>query len=365
MANPNGWPNASSPRPRIEPASVDAGDARLHTPPGSNGFYVEKVDNYSPGTDSLSTDQANAQLVVDVPWELGDLAAYHFLGYQYVVGTQLKRQPPLMHPTFSHLRCRQIVNAQGYKWRGEDTVQPESLGPSTPRPNYARYDNYRLTLNFAPVPFSIRSDDQISADNGEWTRWVWIRSEGNVESIFVDGGTGSSGGNWKFKSEGVDASGAKVGALPFAGGRAMPYAMPKILATWFDVPIEFISKTGTPYIYDNIYAGLMRVNDATFLGFPAQTLLMDNPIIDLRPNPVPSTISETPSFLANITFVWHYLNPSTDQLGYKAGGGRITSVGHNMAISKSNNLWYPFHHETTGELFYKTYDYRKLFQKPV
>lgn len=368
-------PNPYRPRPLLPDITIP--DERMLLPISKGGFYDEKTGSMAPYDESLSIETANAQLIVDVPWEFGDLAAYQFMGISYVDGTRLRRSPPLMHPFYNHLRCRQVLNSKGVGWRGEDPIQPQVLDASTPRPYYAGYDLCRLTLNFVPLPFAIKTDDQIDpATNGEWTRWCWIRTDPGYESISIQGGSGEAGGNYQFdRSCGVTVVGSEtksvIGATPFAGGRNIPYAMPKLLITWFDVPLEYLVKDpAKPYYYDNLYAGLQCVNDKEFLGFPAQTLLMDCPTIDTRPNPIPDQISQTPKFLANITFVMHILNQQSNTVGDSSVGvGSIhPQRGHNMAIYKFDFKWYPYSLDGSGaasKLLYKTYDYRKLFQKPT
>lgn len=361
MANIHGWtkPNGSNANRTILP-SIDLANAKLHLPQSSQGYYTERVGNYSPNIDSFGIDNATAQLVVDVPWEYAIPAIFHFLGYQTVLGTQLQRQPPLAHPRLEYMRCRHVVNVQGVRNLGDDPKQPDTISPASdfPRPHYSEYDIARMTLLFEPVPFAVKADANTS---NEYERWVWVRTEPGYESLYIEGGSGSTGGNYKF-----DNSTGGAGKPAFAAGRNIPIVMPKVLVTWFDVPLEFIAKDAInkPHYFDNIYAALGRVNDDVFLGYPAHTLLMDSPTIDIRANPLPPSIGTTPTFLANITLSFHYLNPPSIDWGT----GVTITKGHNMAIDRETFKWYPFSIDGTGgdtKILYKKSDFKKLFKKPV
>jgi hypothetical protein len=249
------------------------------------------------------------------------------------------------------------------KWRGEKPTEPVDLGAAFPRPRYASYDQLEVTFQFETMPFTYKTDEETTE---EYERYVYKRMEPGYESIYIEGGTGDEGA-FKFDNiytSGTEPPGSKVS---FHNGKTVPLQVARVLWTWYDVPLDFI--TNSDGKFTNFMGvsgdatkpgGIGRVNDAAFGGYPAYTLLMDVPSIDIRPNPIPPDISTTAKYLANVTFVFHYMEPPQDQLGT----GVSTNLGHNMAMWRFDRKWYPVSVNGAGtERVYKTFDFKKLFRK--
>lgn len=328
----------------------------LYTPvTQEGGMYSEKVADISPGTDAMSMDASSFSLTVDVPYSQRSAAVSRFLGYQYVEGTRLRRTLPIAHPFWEFSRCRRITRAQGIQVQGDGPQEPVDLGPAYPRPHFARYKTYRLDLQFETPPFAYKTDAEITE---EYERYCYVRQEPGYESLFVDG--------TMYNYDGGYLAALTSGRVPaFASGKNIPLSVAQVLCTWYDVPLEFVQYQN---VYKNINWCIGKVNSEAFLGYPAYTLLMDTPQIELRPNPVPTWVTTEVSFLANITFRYHYFEPRP------LGTGVTTNLGHNMAFYRGDRAWYPasLAKVTGGALtadnttrIYQTVDFKLMFRKPT
>ena len=338
---------------------IPPGDIRLIRPTefldhtDSRGVYREETRSISPWSEAFSNAVSSSQVVVDVPFEYRSSALSTFLGYSYRQGNLLKRVMPLAHPYWEFLRCRKILSCQGIKWRGHKPKEPyviPNVGAAFPRPHFAEYDFYRMTLQFESCPFRFRDDGLPNTGFKEYDRFTYARSEPGYTSLFIEGGLAD--GAYRFDGN----LPAPVAHKPaFTSGRNIPLSRPRILVTWYDVPLEFITRPNDLYKahYPRLFAPVGHVNDRAFMGFSRNTLLYDLPIVEIRPNPLPVSISSEPSFLCDITFVMHYFNP--EPKGYVTGGppptpyvppdpdfsDRPLSYGHNLVPYQPNRKWYP------------------------
>lgn len=364
----NPWP--SLPTQPSQTAFISPDSDRIILPPSAGGIYVQRVDDISPETGAFSIRASHDEAVVDVPWSQRSGAMLRFLGYQYTNGSRLNRVNPLAHGFFEFLRCRTITNVKGVGPRNDGATAPVQVGTSPPtapgsafpRPYFAEYQKCRMTLGFETVPFTFKRDNETTE---EYERHTWVRPEPGFQALHIDGD--------QFQFDGglvSTAAGALGSAKAFPNGRAIPLSVGRILATWYDVPLDFIQNTVGRY--SNFDATLNHVNKYPFLGYPASTLLCDLPHIDLRPNPLPRFISTTPTFLADVTFTFHYFNPTP--LG--DGVSPISDAdpldhperGHNMAIYKGDRKWYPASLQRNGAAdnttrVYPVADFKFLFRK--
>lgn len=341
---------------RNKEAQLNPDSAEFYRSRENNGVYREEPGDHSPWCDAFSSDTSVTQLVATFPFEHRSNVLSRWLGYARVDQNKLKRVLPVAHPYFEFMRCRKVLNVQGVKWTGTKPADPVDLGPAFPRPPYAEYDQLRMTFGFETLPFKLLTDAEITY---EYERFVWVRTEPGFTSLFIEGGVSDQ--SFQF-----DAGLAPNGAPSFPVGKNVFLPMPRVLMTWYDVPLEWVSFNTQVGYYNNIYAGLNRVNDDAFFGYPKNTLLMDTPHIDIRPNPLPPFISTTPQFLLNITLVFHYFQPTP------LGAGVTDNPGHNGAIFRGdkgnvNSLkWFPCSYGGTGtRRLYESYDYKKLFKKAV
>lgn len=363
-------------------ALIPPNSDRLILPPsqsgtGGKGIYVQRVENISPETGAFSIRASHDEAVVDVPWSQRSNAMSRFLGYQYVEGTKLRRINPLAHGFYEFLRCRTITNVKGVVPRNDGARSPEQVGTDAPtvptaafpRPFYGEYLRCRMTLGFETVPFTFKSDaDTIE----EYERHCWVRPEIGFQALHIDGDT------FAF-DEGLvsTVTGSLSKAKAFPNGRSIPISVGRILITWYDVPLEFLTNVAGRYAnFDKV---LNHVNRYPFLGYPSGTLLCDLPHIDLRPNPLPVSVSATPSFLADVNLTLHYINPLPLGDGVAAIDDADladhSSRGHNMAIWKGDRKWYPASLvQTTGAnkgkadgttRVYPAEDFKLLFRKPA
>lgn len=337
--------------------------AVLYNPPtvqigGHNGVWSEKVDNLSPGLDAISVDSSSSTAQIEVPWSQRSAIMFRVLGYSYVQGTHLKRVLPLVHPFWEFMRCRRVARAQGVRHSGDGPQMPVDLGPSFDRPYYANYDKIRLDLVYETLPFAFKTDAEVTH---EYERYCYVRTEPGYDSYFVDGDT------FKYDSIGQFA-GLPNGVNAFATGRNYPVAVGQVLCTWYDVPLDYVQYQG---IYKNIAFAIGKINSVAIFGYPKFTLLCDTPQIELRPNPLPPEITTDVTYLANITFRFHYFDPRP------LGTGVTLSLGHNMGLYRGTRTWFPvslgvagagasslsFTPDNTTRV-YESFDMGKMFDKP-
>lgn len=319
------------------------------TPPG---IYVEKVGSRSPWSESFGMDSGTSMIPFRIPFEHRSSFFSRWLGYNYVQGTKLKRVLPVVHPYWEFMRCRNFTNVQGVGWRGEKPKEPVEVGPAFDRPRYAEYDQLHGMAVFQTMPFQYKTDDQVTE---EYERFVWVRPEPGYESLYIIGGSTDSS-SYLFDNT-IPTVGGKVS---FPAGRNLPLAVATIRCTWFDVPLDFIDNTGQQGFYQNLFDGIGKINDASFMGFPAYSLYADPPVVTPRPNPLPVDISPDVSYLCNVDFTWHYFYPTP------LGTGVTTNLGHNMAIYRADRKWYPASIGGTGTTrLFETYDFKKFFRKPA
>lgn len=341
----------ADPVERMEPLSPD--DQLLFKPRTvDGGLFQEKIDNLSPWNGHISNENSTETLVVEFPYSQKSSALARCLGYSYVSGTKLKRVLPIAHPFWEFMRCRRVSPIMGVSPLGDGPQEPEDLGENFPRPYVTNYWKLRATLHFETPPFQFKTDASVTE---EYERYTYVRTEPGYESLFVDGDT--------FRFDGgilADTTNGNINSFP--AGRNIPLSVAQVLVTWYDVPLEFITKDD---IYKNINFGIGKLNSEAIFGYPANTLLMDVPEIQLRPNPLPPFISEDLSFLANITFRFHYFEPTP------LGTGVTVNLGHNMAIFRGDRKWYPCslavgHARVADKTtrIYRKWPYKYLFRKP-
>lgn len=351
--------DVSPPFTPVEPIPVFPADSKkLILPYKQGGVYQEDVGNISPWTDSSSVMSSQSELVVTIPFSQRLAFQNRVLGYSYVQDTKLKRVLPIAHPFYEYLRCRRITRIQGLAPAGRPPQTTIASGEQLIRPYFCEYQRCRMWLNFEPLPFALKTDGQITE---EYERWTWVRTEPGYESLHIDGD------NFKYDT-GFTIDGADISTQnAFPNGRTIPLNIARVLVTWFDVPLEFIATSAG--FYTNIQAGVGTLNNAAIFGFPAYTLLMDTPQIELRPNPLPQFLTPEPSFLANVNFLFHYFDPRP------LGNGVTTSLGHNMGLNRKDRKWYPVSKtQETGPnkgkgdnttRVYPTSNYTLLFRKPT
>lgn len=349
-----GVPLPVNPRPALNPIAVT--DEQLRTTTEEGGAFRESSSSVSPWSNQQSVDNSTLYLTVQTPFELWPAATLSWLGYQYVVGNQLKRVLPICHPIFNNLRCRRMLNVHGLNPRGEVPVMYNAQTPITtfPRMPIVEYDILQATLAFDNVPFKYKLDSDITE---EFERYFWLRPEPAYESLFIQGGSDDTTNYLFDRSLGGDLGG-KVG---FPSGINIPLPVMVIRGTWYDVPINFIATGADRSYYPNIFNGVGKLNNAEFMGYPKYSLYMDPPQIIPRPEPLSAFQQNVTDFLVNVEFTWHYFYPT------ELGTGVTENLGHNMAPFRGDKKWYPVSINGTGaasDRLYPTYDYRLLFRKP-
>lgn len=320
-----------------------------------NGLYREVIGPHSPWQNQFSVDQSVAYLTVETPFEQWSSACSTWLGYATVDGTHLKRVLPICHPIFEFLRCRRLLNVEGINPLGDrPQLVNGTLGPTFPHAPMVPYDIIRAIQCFETVPFKYKLDEETQE---EYERYFWLRVNPTYESLYMIGGSNETT-NFLF-DEGADVIGPPK-KVAFPAGVNIPIPVADVVGTWYDVPLEFIDNADQIGYYQNIFDGIGKLNDDDFLGFPKYSLYMEPPVINLRPNPFPPFVSDQQTFLANVEFHWKYFYPT------RLGTGVAENLGHNMAIYRKDLKWYPASVGGDGVTrLFETYDYRKLFRRPL
>lgn len=219
----------------------------------------EKTDSLSPSTAGLSLTGGRAVMVQDVDdiEDIDDLREVlaDLIGttLQGVTDGRLQRLPPKAHPVFRSWVVSSITTIQGFGEPDFLEVDAELEVPAIP--SYALYPSYRLTLEFAPRPYSPLQDAAIPTVTGEsyyndddvavgmtyakeWLRYVDVEVQA-VES-YLEGRKGQM----KFRT----GSGTTPGGAPgvqFAAAPRMYLPDSLIKIRWYQVPYRYVSSSSS------------------------------------------------------------------------------------------------------------------------
>lgn len=232
--------------------------------------------------------------------------------------TKLQRFHALPHPQFGWMRCTRIANWRFSKQQGKTTG---AFG------TYMTYKYALLDLVFSVHRFDIKTDAQAWID-GEWTRYV-IRETKSVTTAMS-----REHGAYTFKNAAPVP--AALRTQDVKGNVSQQVQKTRLRWKWIGVPeIGLVDAFG---FATNLFATVGKVNDATFWGRPAGTLLMEDPDIE------PVEVANFPSIITgangaytlprayNVHVNMLYFNPDND-------GGSV--FGHNLAPDPANTgKWY-------------------------
>jgi hypothetical protein len=300
-----------------------------------SSFWIEQIDNESPGNLEMSSKFARATLYAYIPDDRTSFYNFinNLLGYTVTLGNQtLHRVNPQEHPKYKGLYASKISSLEGivYKQRDEGNPSPAQI-PSGLK-SYASYKRNLVAVEFTPLKYPIYedSDPEItgSTNAGEYRRNVEYDTTTNVYDVTIPTGT------FKFAQ---GAAGAPYG-ISFPGELNFLEVKTTFNLKWRGVPADYIYDTlnyafGRPTKLSGV-AG--KVNSGPAFGYPVGTLLMLEPQIDRYVSPtLRSSDGRTPYFLCDVllpiihfdppyyttppTFYGHNLKP-----WWKPGDGTIT-----------------------------------------
>lgn len=301
-----------------------------------------------------------ATLNGNVNFEQGIGALRFFLGYSNItplwnVGSPpflLQRTPPVYHPRFPRLVC---VNASLQDLRLEPVTNPlppfnrTIKIPQTPLPPLSvmaspsynvidgtplRYQTSsklsKLTARFAPVPYRMLEDEQVSsggATNGEWLRYCYIDQEPRAEVLSLTGFNQTY-----FEGEGYPTPPTLFTPISNPKGNQYPSEIGQVIVksdlrvTWVNVPEEWVfwrdpSTNVLTQYPKNILMGLGTINQENWNGFLAGTLLLTGAKFTRRAWPLAAGTESRYNY--DIEFQMSYFDPPK---GYSYIGGVTTQL---------------------------------------
>lgn len=290
-----------------------------------------------PAGGSLEWGSSNqAMIVYNGPFfEIVNLAKT-LLGYSVRgVGGSLHRSLPHRHPTLPHMVCTRISNFQPYKFLRKATNA--QLG------TFAEYEFARCTAVYTNINYAIESDgDNSRLHNGDESyRFVIREYQPTVEAIQRPVGS--------FEYAETSATGPDVG-LEVASGVTQLLTKAQLTLTWVNLP-EYgtFDLNERPAIQEAL---LGKVNNATWRGYPAGTLLFKALKLDPVPAPFPIDFADVHRQW-NMQFVLSFFDPPY---------GNANSRGHNLVPFPGDNLWYKVVSRDAGaSTLYPTADFSTLF----
>lgn len=348
---------------------------------------AEFFDKESPSTASFQTDggAASMEFLADGS-KLGELIN-GVLGWVEKAndGTgRINRGLPAAHPYYDWLYATKISEITG--------IRPTQrlLGSDYQRQNqlhmrdFVFYEKYKVKVDFEPRPYLVATDETINGaretkrwhkdldgnvdfftDNKEYLRFFDLECEPNAEIL------SSPQGQFKFyRSDALPPNDTPI-SNQNGGGVGIIVAKRKIKFTWFFVPYQVV-------FGNNITEGFGKVNQYSFYGYPAGTLLLEG--IETKRYPPPAQIILADPFvqgpvaskLCDVTFVCSCLYQSSKDLGagipaYPAIGDYKVPFGHNLVPWPGDlKYYYTLSSAPTGAPFkprpiYGSYPFERLF----
>jgi hypothetical protein len=247
--------------------------------------WNEYVEDIGPSEVNFGPDGARATMTLQCAWEDVYGLTKVLLGYSYRGGAGILR--------------RVIPTAHGF--------QP--LGGAPALDAGAKYEKARLTVEFSTLSYDIRADDDATLlATGEWMRYTEKTIRPASEGLSLQQGA------WLFTEPA-----AEVGkSIP--GGKSQIVNSHTLVWTWKQVPHECLFTAASDYP-TNLVAIQGKVNDDTFAGRPAGTLLCLPPILTPKTSPLAPNDLNTTNRLWDVEFHLLFKNPPNTDV----------KRGHNLA----------------------------------
>jgi hypothetical protein len=288
--------------------------------------WNEAFSMSSPNKYSITRTSADVSLVGDIDGSKIKSCIQYLLGYSYVGNEKdgsgnsvkkLHRVTPAYHPLLTWLYCTAITDLNG---RGlpSDKTQLTLDPPYDDTFKYGNYARYLVTAKYAPLPYDVKEDDQITY---EYERYVEIKTEPYVEMLTLPQGQLL-----------YDASYASsIDGNPIMSPRTrIKQKKTRIIMVWHEVPLNYIcDSNGIPTKLVDIQK---CVNKVEFLGKPAGTLLCEDVKIERGVFPVATDILDSNMLMATVTFNFIFFDPPRHP--------SETKRGHNL-LPCQNGLYYP------------------------
>lgn len=276
--------------------------------------FAECIDDTSLSDGNFGVDGGAASMTYLIPF-LGNMKVLdgfrEVLGYHVSQGQSLRRKNPMRHPFYGWLSASRISSVTGVGYRGK---------METGWGVFTNWDFLRVTVQFTAKMYDELSDDQVAAGGaggGEFGRYVEKRVRCFNDYLCSDRS------DFIWADPKIEATGLKINGQPQNGkaiksGIAMPVAKAQIQWKWRLVPPSYVMDSdGIPR---KLLACAGKVNNAQFppggAGYPAGTLLCEDPLIEPSPAAIPSDTLFGNQALHNayvdvtLNFLW--IDPPTD-----------------------------------------------------
>ncbi len=331
---------------------------QLQDPNGAN-FWIEEVDNESPGSDDFGTKYSRSVLVGWVADDQMYDVVNSALGYSYAAKagatTVLKRVNPIWHPRFPNLFAARVSDAHGNKFASTSnqlTNNPSNNGLGIKK--YANYNRRKVTIEFAPLRYTILEDNVCG--NIEYNRNVDYATKPNIYDVNVQVG------NFYF----VEGAASPPVDIAFPGEINFFECKTTFAATWRQVPEDFICDVSTIFANPSQITNCVgKVNDAAFGGFAAGTLLLLEPEIDRYVSGTLRTEDgRTPVYMYDVFLPIVYFDPKH----YGSVRGHNLKPWYNASLSSVSTEQVTYYLVTakkgdaTGQRIYGAADFSKLFK---
>lgn len=324
--------------------------------------YTELVGDMSPGQGTFewggnSQWSLTIDLTGDEAWDNVPQALTDILGYSYVSGLSLVRNPPIRHPVYKWLsagRCQVRGICFDPNTKGGKDKDPKGAYST------ARYVRPRIEITFQAHNWAEYFEDD--ADEGdESQRYVEVKFSDASTSIQLEPGS------MIYKEGNLPTDvppGPKTEQVPFPLQKISQRAVLQLI--WHQVPEDYLfGAAGTPSnFYGNngtvALGGIGCVNATEFYGFAAGTLLLTSATFDRVQCPVPGAYNDQFSRQSLFYTVGISFSLFDPPLGLNA-----TSRGHNTAPWRGdtlNRLCRSQFPTPTGNLLYTPYEMRSLFK---
>lgn len=264
----------------------------------------------------------------DVPGNMLPQWFKGMLGIGIKNGTAIQRTLPAQHPFMKNMYCASI-DVEGEAPFGQDQFNS----------GVANWKRWRTKVYWETPPYAVLSDNQIIVYAGSnapetFRYFTLVNYQANSQVYQRRQGT------FSYSSQAPGLSGNLV-QIPESGGASQVVTKISEEYLWVQVPDNGLFSGGFPGAPANILAAIGCVNNSTFLGRPAGTMLFDNwhpvartypaePIdLNLQPFQVPRCWDVQLRFI--------YFNPPSGMPNGTTAGGQF---GHNLVPHPNNGLWY-------------------------
>ena len=246
----------------------------------NQGFtFDEYVEDWYPGDGVFVPGEAGVTVIFNIPFSDIKKALLALLGWSVRRGATLHREPPLQHPIFPWMYCSKITKYQPYQFDGAGSPNKSGGNFPTQIPLYAGYNFVRIGAQFNPLPYKVLSDQQIlvkanPGDAGtpdEFKRYNIQNFKPRGEAIQLDRGT------LTYKAVAAAPPDPGVPAnIPLSLGYSRRVIKTDIFWNWQQVPEDGWFSQGGIYPPWNQVLLLGTTNNASFQGYPANTLLLQD-----------------------------------------------------------------------------------------